>query len=121
MKPQTPPELSLPRSSSIAKVQALDTTLKLYAKSLNFLKPVNPGHEIFNCPTMAFLITNQSSGKHVLFDAGARKDYWNYSPLTAGRFENGVNVKGFKVDKGVNEVLIEANIDIGALESVIWR
>jgi len=121
VKPEPAPALSLPQSSSIAKVQALDTTLKLYAKSLNFLKPVNPGHEIFNCPTMAFLITNQTSGKQVLFDAGARKDYWNYSPLTAGRFEKGVNVKGFKVDKGVDEVLTEANVDIDALESVVWR
>jgi len=70
---------------------------------------------------MAFLIKNQSTGKQILFDAGARKDYWNYSPVVAGRFEKGVNVKGLKIEKGVQEVLTDAEIALGELESVVWR
>lgn len=115
------PSLSLPESSSLVNIQALDTTLRLFVKSVNFLNPVIPGHEAYNCPTMAFLITNQTTGKQILFDAGARRDYWNYSPLVAGRFEKGVNVKGLKIDKGVDEVLTESGVELKALESVIWR
>jgi len=67
------PGLRLPEYTSIATVQALDTTLQLYVKSVNFLNPVIPGHETYNCPTMAFLITHQSTGRQILFDTGGRK------------------------------------------------
>jgi hypothetical protein len=102
-------------------IQGLDTTLQLYVKAANFFNPVIPGHEIYNCPTMAFLIKNQRTGKQILFDAGARKDYWNYSPVVAGRFEKGVNVKGLKVEKGVQDLLTDARVNLDALESVVWR
>jgi glyoxylase-like metal-dependent hydrolase (beta-lactamase superfamily II) len=98
----------------------VNTTLQLYVKSVNFFDPVIPGHEVYNCPTLAFLITNEATGRKILFDAGARKDYWNYSPLVAGRFQEGVNVKGLRVDKGVQEVLQEAGVVLDALDSVVW-
>ncbi|KAL3422832.1 metallo-beta-lactamase superfamily protein [Phlyctema vagabunda] len=120
MSSKTSPRLSLPCSDSVVDVQAIDTTLQLYVKSVNFLDPVIPGHEIYNCPAMAFLITNSSTGKQVLFDAGARKDYWNYSPLVREKFEKGVNVQGLRVDKGVDEILDSAGIELETLESVIW-
>lgn len=121
IRPQAAPPLSLPFSSSHVTLQALDTTLQLYVRSENFLNPVISGHEIYNCPTMAFLVTNQATGRTILFDAGARKDYWNYSPLVADRFSKGVNVKGMRVDKGVHEVLEDAKVNTGKLESVVWR
>lgn len=102
-------------------MQALDTTLQLHVKSTNFLNPVIAGHEFYNCPTMAFLITNETTGRQILFDAGARKDYWNYSPLVVGRFEKGVNVNGLRVDKGVDKVLTDSGVNIKDLESVVWR
>jgi hypothetical protein len=119
--PHQAPSLSLPVSSSTVNVQAVDTTLRLYVKSDNFLNPVIPGHEIYNCPTMAFLISNQSTGRQVLFDAGGRKDYWNYSPFIAGRFASGVNVKGMRCDQGVDEVLKDAGVNLEGIEGVIWR
>jgi hypothetical protein len=109
-----------PRFTSVVKVQALDTTLQLYVKSVNFFNPVIPGHEAYNCPAMAFLVTS-ATGRQILFDAGVRKDYWNYSPVVRGRFEKGVNVKGLRIDKGVDEVLIDAGVQLQDLESVIWR
>ncbi|KAH6661890.1 beta-lactamase-like protein [Halenospora varia] len=118
--PKTPPALSLPPSSSIATVQALDTTLRLYVRSENFLNPVIPGHEIYNCPTMAFLITSQTTGRQIMFDAGGRKDYWNYAPVAYERFKKGVNVKGLRCEKGVDEVLEEAGVELGGLEGVVW-
>ncbi|KAM3069356.1 hypothetical protein ACMFMF_008573 [Clarireedia jacksonii] len=108
-----------PKSQSIVKVQALDTTLQLYVKSVNFFNPVIPGHEAYNCPAMAFLVTS-TTGRQILFDAGVRKDYWNYSPVVRGRFEKSVNVKGLRIDKGVDEVLIDAGVQLQNLESVVW-
>lgn len=119
--PLTPAKpLSLPPSKSTVNVQAVDTTLQLYVKSENFLNPVVPGHEIYNCPTLAFLITNPRTSKKVLFDAGARKDYWNYSPLITERFQKGVNAKGLRVGKGMDEVLTDCGIDLDDIESVVW-
>jgi glyoxylase-like metal-dependent hydrolase (beta-lactamase superfamily II) len=110
----------LPRSTALVTVQAVDTTLQLYVKSANFLNPVIPGHEVYNCPTLAFLITNQARGTSILFDAGARKDYWNYSPLVTRRFQTGVNVEGMRVSKGIREVLDDAHVDVKNLTSIIW-
>ncbi|KAL3463702.1 metallo-beta-lactamase superfamily protein [Aspergillus heterothallicus] len=115
-----PPELGIPDSSHTVLLQAIDTTLQLYVRAENFLNPIIPGHEAWNCPAMAFLITHPETGRKVLFDAGARKDYWNYSPVTADRFAKGVNVKGLRIDMGVHDVLIAAGIDLDSLEAVIW-
>ncbi|PGG99237.1 hypothetical protein AJ79_08629 [Helicocarpus griseus UAMH5409] len=129
MPPPPTPSLTLPPPSpttSLITLQPLNTTLSLHVRTLNFFSPVIPGHESWNCPTMAFLITNQRTGRRLLFDAGARKDYWNYSPFTAGRFERGVNVLGMRVEKGVEEVLKGAGVElgrengVGAVEEVIW-
>ncbi|KAF9889835.1 hypothetical protein FE257_006925 [Aspergillus nanangensis] len=118
--PMSPPPLAIPNSSKVATLQAVDTTLQLYVRAENFLNPVLPGHEMWNCTAMAFLITNQDTGRKILFDAGARKDYWNYSPVTAERFAKGVNVKGLKIDMGVDEVLSRSGMDLGGLEAVVW-
>jgi hypothetical protein len=53
---------------------------------------------------MSFLIICRS-GKKYLFDAGARKDYWNYSPMIVDRFRKGVNVGGMRIEKGVEQIL----------------
>ncbi|KAL4956601.1 Metallo-hydrolase/oxidoreductase [Aspergillus filifer] len=115
-----PPPLGIPSSACTVQVQAINTTMQLYVRSENFLNPVIPGYEAWNCPAMAFLITHLESGKKVLFDAGARKDYWNYSPFTAEKFAKGVNVKGLRIDMGVDEVLVQAGVDLDSLDAVIW-
>ncbi|KAL4881664.1 beta-lactamase-like protein [Aspergillus karnatakaensis] len=120
ISPVPPPQLDIPESTSTVTLQALDTTLQLYVRAENFLNPVIPGHEAWNCPAMAFLITHPQMGRKVLFDAGARKDYWNYSPVTTDRFAKGVNVKGLKIDMGVHEVLTAAGIELDSLDAVIW-
>lgn len=69
IKALPPPPLKLPTSLSVVTLQALDTTLQLYVKPVNFLNPVIPGHEIYNCPTMAFLVTAPTTGRQILLDA----------------------------------------------------
>lgn len=78
---------------------------------------------------MAFLITSTSRNpetgeverRRVLFDAGARKDYWNYSPMIVERFRKGVNVRGMVVEKGIDEVLEERGVDLASVGDVVWR
>jgi glyoxylase-like metal-dependent hydrolase (beta-lactamase superfamily II) len=123
IEPHPPPSLNLPKSSNSVKLQALDTTLCLYAKSENFLEPVIPGHEAYNCPVMAFLITHTSSTgstRRILFDAGGRKDYWNYPPVVVDGFKQAINVRGFTCPKGVEEVLDDAGVEAGDLEAIVW-
>ncbi|KAN0094097.1 Metallo-hydrolase/oxidoreductase [Hyaloscypha variabilis] len=120
IQPKPPPPLSLPPSTSYITLQALNTTAQLYVKSANFLSPLIPGHEIYNCPTLAFLLTHKSSNRKILFDAGVRKDYWNYSPLITNHFATSVNVKGLRVEKGVDEVLLDAGVALQEVEAVVW-
>lgn len=74
---------------------------------------------------MAFLITRPATetgpSRRILFNAGGRKDYWNYSPLVRGRFEKGVNVKGLRCETGIHEVLERGGVELAAIEAVVWR
>jgi hypothetical protein len=84
----------------------------MFCKTFPSLNPVIPGHEFINFPTLAFLIENKAHDKRVLFDVGGRKDYWNYAPHTSA---------GMRVEKGVDELLVEAGIELESLDSIIWR
>lgn len=77
------------------------------------------GHEFINFPVISYLVENKTLGKKVLFDLGGRKDYWNYSPFVAGRLR--VSVAGIKVDKGVDEILVDADIALESIDSIVWR
>jgi hypothetical protein len=110
--PKLAPPLSIPSSPSVATLQALGTTVQLYIKSTNLLHPTIPGHETCNGPNLAFHITHPFTSRKILFDAGIRKDYWNYSPLITTRFATSMNVRGLRVDKGVDEVLTKAGVKV---------
>jgi hypothetical protein len=69
---------------------------------------------------MSFLLISPS-GRKVLFDAGARRDYWNYSPMIVERFRKGVNVGGMRVEKGVHDILIDSGLELDEIDAVIWR
>ncbi|CAG8955413.1 hypothetical protein HYFRA_00010277 [Hymenoscyphus fraxineus] len=120
--------LQIPASQNTVKVQAINTTLALSIRSENFFDPIIPGHEYYNCPSMAFLITstslNPETGKaeerKIMFDAGARKDYWNYSPMIVDRFRRGVNVRGMIVERGLDEILASGGVELKSVEAVIW-
>lgn len=62
------PELNIPASSSLVLVHAIDTTALLSLNASNFVEPPLPGHEIYDVKAMAFLITNQKTGRKVMFD-----------------------------------------------------
>jgi hypothetical protein len=119
IQPKEVPALNLPASDSIASVHAIDTTLNMVCRTSPFLAPVIPGHELINFPAITFLVENKALGKKVLFDLGGRKDYWNYSPYVAGRLR--ASVVGIKIDKSVDELLVDAGIKLESIDSIVWR
>jgi len=119
IKPKPHLDLNLPVSSSTVTVHAINTTLNMFCKTFPFLSPVIPGHEHLNFPTFAFLIDNKTLGKKVLFDLGGRKDYWNYAPHTLGLLR--ASSAGMEVTKSVDEILVDAGIELNSIDSLIWR
>ena len=59
------------------------------------------------------MIENKSQNKRVLFDCGARKDFWNGPPSTMRMIAG--HVPGLKVDKGVDEILTDSGFDLNRL------
>ena len=105
--------LEAPTSSSIVRVQMIDTTSTMTIRSESFVKPVVKGHELINVTDVAFLIEHKDTGRRVLFDAGARKDYWNMPEVIQTRL--GDVIPGLRVDKDVTEVLVDAGVPLQSI------
>ena len=121
IEPKAAPKLSLPASSSLVTVNAIDSTLLMAVNAANFIEPSIPGHEIYNATAVSFLVTHQKTGRRVVFDFGLRKDYWNFAPLLVNGIKNTDRIKGIKCEKGVQDVLVDAGVKLEDIEALIWR
>lgn len=72
------PGLNIPKSSNTCEISIVDTTTKITCPANTLLEPSIKGHELLNCPTVAFLIRH--NGKQIMFDLGSKEDWWNVSP-----------------------------------------
>ncbi|KAG0648079.1 Cytochrome P450 monooxygenase andK [Hyphodiscus hymeniophilus] len=111
--PLEAPPLRIPPSTSTIRVQVIDTTTNLHCDAAAFIRPIIPGHEKLNLPTMCFLLENKAQNKFILFDGGARKDFWNGPPKT--KLMIGGHTEGVKIEKGVDEVLVDSGFDLAKL------
>lgn len=70
-------------------------------------------------PSYSFFIQH-SSGKHILFDLGIRKDWQNLSPVLVDNFKK----KGWDLGakENVAEILEANGVDVqgGEIDAVIW-
>jgi glyoxylase-like metal-dependent hydrolase (beta-lactamase superfamily II) len=107
-----------PASNSTVRVRAIDTTTNQVADARAFIQPVHKGHEQLNLPTLAFLVENNELGKRVLFDCGGRKDYQKYHPGVRKKMDE--ILFHMKVDKDLDEILVEADIALDSIDSMIW-
>jgi len=107
------PIQSIPRSTSIINIRAINATADLLCSAEGFVKPIVKGYEDRNLPTMCFLLENKKLGKTVLFDCGSRKDFWNFAPIVKKMLR--VIIPGLRVDKNVDEVLQEVGVDMGKI------
>ncbi|MCJ1281185.1 hypothetical protein MMC26_000503, partial [Xylographa opegraphella] len=107
------PTESIPPSTSIINIKAINTTADLLCSAEGFVTPIIPGHENLNLPTLCFLLENKSLGRSVLFDCGSRKDFWNFPPVVKQMLRD--IIPGLRVAKGVDEILKEAEYDLEKL------
>jgi hypothetical protein len=113
ISPLEAPPLRIPPSTSTVRLQAIDTTTNLHCDASAFIRPIVPGHEKLNLPTMCFLLENKSQSKFILFDCGSRKDFWNGPPKTKMMIAG--HTEGVKIEKGVDEVLVDSGFDLANL------
>jgi glyoxylase-like metal-dependent hydrolase (beta-lactamase superfamily II) len=115
-------QIILPASTSTVTVRAIDTTTKLLCAVEGFVRPQIPGHSVLNLPTLAFLIEHVSgsdgSKQSILFDCGARKDWWNFAPKIKQRLN--LRVRGLHIEKGIDEVLHDAQKDPNDIKALLW-
>ncbi|GKT47351.1 cytochrome P450 monooxygenase andK [Colletotrichum spaethianum] len=103
---------NIPDSDNVVRVKLIDTTTAMVGTAESFVQPVVPGHEVINFCSLAFLLENERLGKKALFDLGVRKDYWNL-PKAAQQGVLGPDsvIFGMSVEKGIDEVLRDGDID----------
>jgi hypothetical protein len=99
-------------------VSAINTTTNIISPSKYFVEPIIKGHEHLQLPTFAFLIQNKKLNKSILFDAGSRKDWWNFSPANVKAIENAV--PALEIEKGVDEILTEGGVGLDSIEGIVW-
>ncbi|THZ66441.1 hypothetical protein D6C85_08125 [Aureobasidium pullulans] len=104
--------LQLPSGATTVRVRAIDTTTNMMCNASAFIEPVLKGHEQLNFKTMCFLVENEALNKRIL------KDFWNTSLHT--REMIGGYVSCLKVEKGVDEILVDSNFDLDTLDAIIW-
>lgn len=111
------PALNIPPSSSTCDLWAVDTTTDIVCPSGTLIEPRIKGHEFLNLPTFAFYIHNKSLDKRILFDNGARKDWWNAPPSMSKSIYRtaGVNVK-----EDVYDILANGGVDPTSISAVVW-
>jgi hypothetical protein len=80
-EPKPVPDLKLPSSNNTCTVRVIDTTANGKGPAKLILSPHIPGHDNLEFPCFSFLISHEEKKKHVLFDIGIRKDYWNLAPV----------------------------------------
>ncbi|KAL6715775.1 hypothetical protein ACLMJK_006736 [Lecanora helva] len=115
---KSPPPLDLPQGDSTVEVHIINTTTDIVVPAGGFVRPVQKGHEYLNMPTFAFLVKNKRSNKSILFDLGARKDWWNHTPSAYAAITT--RIPGLNVQKTVNEILREGGVDDKEIDAVVW-
>jgi len=110
------PELNIPKSSNVCEISIIDTTTLITCPAITLLEPSIKGHELLNCPTVAFLVRHKS-GKQVMFDLGSKEDWWNFPPHVDEAIQN--HVPGIKIEKGIRQILQEGGTDPDKIDSVV--
>lgn len=85
----------------------------------NLMSPEMTGFDFL--PSMASLsfLIESSTGQTALFDLGIAKDWRSFAPKVSNR----ISTNGYQIqcDKNVSEVLQEHDVDLGSINSIVWR
>ncbi|KAK7546524.1 beta-lactamase-like protein [Phyllosticta citricarpa] len=116
IKSETLSSLDIPPSGTAVEISIIDTTTDIVCPAAQFVSSILQGHEAINMPTWAFYIKHPS-GKEILFDLGARKDWWTTTPSALNAIKG--SMLGIKVRKGIDEILTEGGVDVNRISSLI--
>ncbi|CAE6528823.1 unnamed protein product [Rhizoctonia solani] len=113
------PPLYIPLSENTVKLSIIDTTSRIKGPPTNvFFEPTITGFDIMDCPAYAFLVEHEQSNSRLVFDLGVSKDWRNGPPVIANRsLELGWDIS---VPKTVAEILVEHNIPLETINTVVW-
>ena len=116
--------LNIPSSDSTVTVRMIDTTSYGKVQASNIFQPSVPGHEFASFPCFAFLITNNQTEEHILYDLGIRKDWRTGYPPS---MYNLIGDNGFmkcSVDKDIRDILDadpgNLKVTTSSISKVIW-
>lgn len=82
------------------------------------MEPEIKGHEKLNLPTFAFYIHNRRLDQHILFDNGARSDWWNTPPAVVKAITT-KGVSGLDIQCDVYDILKAGGVNPEAMNAVI--
>lgn len=111
--------MEMPVSSNTCQLALIDTTCDIVINTTALLEPEIRGHELLNLPTFAFYIYNPRQDKRVLFDMGARSDWWNLPPAVVSAIR-AKGIVGLRITKDVDQVLAAGGVDPATIDAVVW-
>jgi hypothetical protein len=116
-----PQHIEIPSSPSTTNVYIIDNgSFITNMQGSDYMSPVLLGHEIFEGPSLAFMLHHESSGTKVLFDLGIRTDWRTaYPPEQLKSLE--LEGMGLRVDRDITEVLLEHGVSPSDIDAVIFR
>lgn len=109
--------IQIPKSNQCCKVSIINTTCDITVPPNYLVEPDIAGWEWINLPTYSFYIKHERSGRELLFDLGARKDWKNHVPNIKGMLEG--HVPGFRVTRDVIDILREGKVDPNKVEALV--
>ncbi|KAJ5208581.1 beta-lactamase-like protein [Penicillium cf. viridicatum] len=112
--------VEVPPSDHCIYVRAMNTTTRMVCDAEAFVQPVIRNHTKLNFPTLCFLLERQTANgiRYILYDLGARKDFWNGTPISKSMI--GKHVFSLEVEKGVQDVLRENGVDLNCIDAIVW-
>lgn len=82
-----------------------------------FIEPVQKGHEFLNLKSYAWLMINNRTGEHILFDLGFRKDWENSTPLVQEIVKTAL--PGIQIEQDVSTVLEANQVNLDQITAAI--
>ncbi|KAF9882620.1 hypothetical protein FE257_005954 [Aspergillus nanangensis] len=83
------------------------------------VEPPIKGHDYLNLTTYAFYIHHRRLGKKILYDMGARKDWWNLPPHVLHAIQS-KGVQGMRITSEIDEILSDGGVDPKTIDAVVW-
>jgi hypothetical protein len=113
---------AIPSSNRTVNVKMISAGTALGGTSPFFASdPDLPHSNSTPAAAYAFLLEHPHSGRRILFDLGLRKDLDNLSPFIQKAFSGPDGKLPFFVDKDVPDQLVDGNVTLESIDTVIWR